>query len=117
MVLAVASKAGAAGHPMLDLARAAWAQAIESVRSMRPPPRGAHHHRHLTLAARDIGDALDAVRLHLRGADDAATNVVMGRLRQGFEELRHAAAALPGFEMVGFAQGCCARHPIRSDAR
>lgn len=111
MVLAVSSHTGVAGHPMLDLAQEARRQALEAVRATRPPPRGAHHYRHLAAAAALIGAALDASRLDRRGGDDPATEAVLGPLRAGFQELRHAAVALPGFAVVDFTQGCCARQP------
>jgi hypothetical protein len=111
LVLAVASGGGAAGHPMLDLADAALREAKDTISTTRPPPRGAHHHRHVTRAAELIAAALDAARRHRRGADDAATDAALLPLRAGFQELQLAAAVLPGFEVVAFEQGCCARHP------
>jgi len=47
---------------------------------------------------------------------------VLAPLRAGFQELQWAAAALPGFEIVAFSQGCCALHaapplaPLRTTA-
>lgn len=117
LVLAVSSKKGAAGHPMLDLADAARTEAIDSIRRLHPPPRAAHHHRHLAQAAQLIGLALDAARLHRTGDDDARTDAVMRPLRAGFRELQWAAGALPGFEVVAFSQGCCARHLARSSGQ
>ena len=110
LVLAVSGSHGAAGHPMLDLAHTALQEANDAVLGLRPPPRGAHHHRHLARAARAIGTALAAARLHMRGSDDAATDAVLRPLRAGFQELQWAATTLPGFEVVAFSQGCCARH-------
>ncbi len=110
LVLAVSGRTGAAGHPMLDLAQTARRDAQDVVFGTVAPPRGVHHHRHLSRAAGLIGAALDAARLHRRGDDDAATDAVLKPLRAGFQELQQAAAALPGFEVVAFAQGCCARH-------
>jgi hypothetical protein len=111
LVLAVSGGSGAAGHPMLNLARTARLEANDVVLCTQPPARGAHHHRHLVRASRAIGAALDAVRLHMRGSDDPGTDAVLRPLRAGFTELQRAAAALPGFEVVAFSQGCCARHP------
>jgi hypothetical protein len=111
LVLAVAGRHGAAGHPMLELAHAAREAAGDTVLRLRPPSRAAHHHRHLLQAAGLIAAALDAARLHRCGGDDARTDAVLQPLRAGFQHLQWAAGALPGFEVVAFAQGCCARHP------
>jgi hypothetical protein len=110
LVLAVSAQRGAAGHPMLDLANAARTEANDLLRRTSPPPRGAHHHRHLLAAARAIGMALAATRRHLRAADDAGVDAILAPLRAGYQELQWAANALPGFEVVAFSQGCCARH-------
>ena len=115
LVLGVTGGRGVAGHPMLDLADTARRAADDAVRGTRPPPRGAHHHRHLAEATRLVAAALEAARLHLR-ADDAATDAILVPLRAGFRELQWAAAALPGFEVVAFSQGCCARHPAPAPA-
>ncbi len=110
LVLAVTTKQGTAGHPMLDLADTARQAAADAVLGRQPPPRGAHHHRHLVLAVRAIAAAIDAARLNRRGSDDTGTDAVLTPLRAGYQELQWAAAVLPGFETVAFSQGCCARH-------
>lgn len=110
LVLAVASGQGVAGHPMLELADTVLGTAADAVRGCRPPPRGAHHHRHLARALEQFGLALTAARLNLRAGDEAATDAIMTPLRAGFSELQSAANVLPGFEVVAFSQGCCARH-------
>lgn len=110
LVLAVAGGQGVAGHPMLELADTALRAADDAVRSRRPPPRGAHHHRHLARASERLGVALAAARLHLRAGDEAGTDAILAPLRAGFTELQRAADVLPGFEVVAFSQGCCARH-------
>jgi len=76
----------------------------------RLPPRSAHHHRHLVRALEQLGLALAAARLNLRASDEAGTDAIMAPLRAGFSELQSAANVLPGFEVVAFSQGCCARH-------
>ncbi len=110
LVLATVTRQGTAGHPMLDLADTARREASEAIGTCRPPPPAEHHHRHLSLAAREIAAALDAARRMLRGGDDAALDTVLVPLRAGYRELQWAAGALPGFEVVAFSQGCCARH-------
>lgn len=111
LVLAVAGGHGVAGHPMLELADTALSAAADIARSCRPPPRGAHHHRHLVRALDQLSGALAAARLHLRAGDEAGTDAILVPLRAGFAELQWAANVLPGFEVVAFSQGCCARHP------
>ena len=109
LVLAMSGGRGVAGHPMLDLAGTAQRAAGDAIRGRLPPPRAVHHHMHLKNAANRIADALRAARLQLR-ADDASTDAILAPLRAGYRELQWAAAALPGFEVVAFSQGCCARH-------
>jgi len=109
LVLAVAGGYGVAGHPMLELIDTALSAATDAVRR-RPPPRGAHQHRHLLRALDQLGLALAAARLHLRAGYDAEIDAIMVPLRAGFAELQWAANVLPGFEVVAFSQGCCARH-------
>lgn len=113
LVLAASAGRAAAGHPMLDLANAARQQADDALLRRRPPPVCAHHHRHLRAAARAIGVALAAVRRHLRADDEAGMDATLEPLRAGYQELQWAASALPGFEVVAFSQGCCARAPVK----
>lgn len=113
LVLAVSGNHGTAGHPMLDLAASAQLEASDALRRAPPPRRARHHHLHLLHAGTNIGLALEAARLHLRGSDEAGTDAVLRPLRAGFQELQRAAAALPGLEIVAFSQGCCAQHPAR----
>lgn len=117
LVLTVSARRGAAGHPMLDLANTARREAADTLLRTEPPPRCAHHHRHLLAAMREIGAALAAARRNLRADDDAGTEAILAPLRAGYKDLQWAASALPGFEIVAFSQGCCARHPAPDPPR
>jgi hypothetical protein len=110
LVLATSGGRGVAGHPILELAREARAEAEAAIRSARVPPRGRHHQRHLLRCARAITRALQ-VAAELHADDGAAVDAVLRPLRAGYQELQWAAGALPGFEVVAFEQGCCATHP------
>ena len=109
LVLAAACGRSAPGHPMLAVAREVWAEAMDVIRRLEAPEPGRHHHRHLRSAAVAIGRALAEARC-LSGNNATVVDVILRPLRDGFQELQWAAGALPGFEIVAFEQGCCARH-------
>lgn len=110
LLLAAVGSAEARSHPGLPPAAACCAEAHERLRRAVPTPRAAHHHRHLLQAAAAVGAALTAIA-HLRRHDDATIAAVQAPLQEGYRHLQWAAGALPGFEIVAFAQGCCASHP------
>lgn len=109
LVLSAIGSRGAQGNPMLEMAIAAHAQAAEGLRGLTPTARAAHHHHHLRLAAEALGEALTTTRHSLK-LTATVTDAIQARLRQALEDLRWASRALPGFELVNFAQGCCAMH-------
>ena len=114
LVLAAAGGPSAQDHPMLGLAGGCVAEALDGLRALAPPERGAHHHRHLLRAAGAIGTALGSARERLSRRDDASMDAILVPLRIGYRHLQWAAGALPGFEIVAFGQGCCAAHPAVS---
>ncbi|ANW00140.1 hypothetical protein LMTR13_08040 [Bradyrhizobium icense] len=109
LLLATAgSRAAAWGHPMLRLAEDMHQGAMERIRSATVPRGAAHHHYHLVKAGSLIGDALrscKAARVLAADVDPALSS-----LRDGWEQLRLTAAALPGFEVIAFDRACCAEH-------
>lgn len=111
MVLAVSgARSATPDHPMLALAEALHEEALDALGAMRVPDAARHHAYHLRAAARRIGGALAAARSQLHGGDAGAMDAVLAPLNAGWTELRHAGAALPGFEVIGFSQSCCAAH-------
>jgi hypothetical protein len=109
MVLAAAGASSGAHQPMLERAVEARAEAEEAIRSASAPPRAAHHHRHLLRADRALAAALKASGRAIYKRDDGALDAIIVPLRAAHTEMQHAAAALPGFEIVALSQACCAR--------
>ncbi len=100
-------------HAVLAAARAAYAEAAANLHCVGVPERARHQHYHLLLALDLIGVALQhcgneiaAYAFNCRNIDDA-----LQPLQRGYAHLQQAAALLPGFEVIAFAQGCCASHP------
>jgi hypothetical protein len=110
MVLATATGAAIAGHPMLDLAAEAASEAEDGLRAERVPERARHHHHHVLQALHGIRQAVAAARRCLVGRDEIAIDAVIGPLRVAHQNLLWATGALPGFEIVALSQACCARH-------
>lgn len=97
-------------HPMLVAVRKEIARVGDNLRSVHPPPTARHHHLHLLRAADLIGSVVERVTLTLRRDGAAAVTALAADLRAGWDELRHAENALPGFETMNFGQSCCAMH-------
>lgn len=112
LVLNVAGARNAGGHPMLDLACAAEAEARDVILAVSAslPPRAAHHHRHMLSAGRSLTAALVSAKRDFHWGDDRAIDTILVPLRRTYRELQHAAFALPGFEIVALSQGCCVAH-------
>ncbi len=86
-------------------------EASGALAALPVPAAAAHHAHHMTEAATALGRvaALLAPAPH-GSADEAARTAVSAGLRSATDHLRHAARALPGFEMVDLTQSCCATH-------
>ncbi len=112
LVLKVAGARKAGGHPMLDLACAAEAEARDVILALSAslPSQAAHHHRHMLSATRLLAAALASAKQDLHRCDDRALDKILVPLRRTYRELQHAAFALPGFEIVALSQGCCVAH-------
>ena len=110
LVLAAASGAVIAGHPMLELAAEALRQASDEIRTAKAPPRARHHHRHVIQAVQALDASLGAARRAFRRCDEATIDAVLGPLRLAHQHLLWATTALPGFEIVALSQACCAQH-------
>jgi len=112
LVLAAAGSRAAVDHPMLGSARGSLDEATERLRLAQPPQSARHHHHHLVEAATLTALALDNAEAGMRrlgGENDVGPAIEP--LKAAHRHLQWAAAALPGFEIVAFEQGCCAAHP------
>jgi hypothetical protein len=89
-------------HPLLPAARELHRAAQDGVRSARPTERARMHHRALLDSAAALAQALEAAKA-------GEVDPVLIPLRAADAHLRRASRELPGFEMVAFEQGCCAR--------
>jgi len=109
LVLAASgAKSALPDHPMLESAEQLYSSALDGVRATRPTVRASLHHGYLLSAASDLRSALAAARVHLLpSALGVEIDPVLVPLRAAYAHLQKAAGALPGFEMVAFAQGCC----------
>jgi hypothetical protein len=107
---ATGAKTAAPDHPMLSSAAQLFDRTTDAVERLQPSvtaPAKAHHDN-VRRAASALRDALSATRLEL-GKPGAAADLdnALVPLRLGYACLHQAAAALPGFQMVAFDQGCC----------
>jgi hypothetical protein len=89
------SRTAVPDHPMFTSARELSCSARDGIRGARVTPRTRAHHAHLVNAA-----------AMLDGAFSSADPLQL--LQSAYSELRAASKALPGFEMISFACGCCA---------
>jgi hypothetical protein len=103
-------------HAMLKAAADAHAEATDGLATAHAPARAAHHHLHLTEAARTIGAALAvaAEQMHGFAAGRREVDAALRPLKLGYRHLQWAAGALPGFEIVSFQQACCAGHSAKA---
>jgi hypothetical protein len=101
-------------HPMLGTARTLFDEVRGRVEQTRPTERARPHHMRLQQAAACLATALAASQHALASAGDV--DAALAPLRSAYDELQHAARALPGFRMVAFERGCCAGHAATSAA-
>jgi hypothetical protein len=116
LLAAAKSRTATPDHPMLTLAAQTYREALDVIGAAVAPPRGQHHHRHLTGAAIWIGRALAAARSGSGRSGTLEVETTLSLLRRGWQELQWAVGALPGFELVAFDQACCAHHGRRNAA-
>jgi len=109
---ATGAKTAAPDHPILTSAAQLFDHAADGVERLRysVTERARPHHDDLQRAATALRHAMAATRLELGKPGLAADlDAPLGPLRDAYASLQHAASALPGFQMVAFDQGCCAR--------
>jgi hypothetical protein len=111
LVLAGAGANSAApDHPLLKTAEELFQDAVDGIRRARVTVRARQHHQCLLRAAAAVRDALDAAHTHLgRRGGPVDIDPILTPLGAGYAHLQRAAEALPGFEMIAFDRGCCAR--------
>jgi len=111
LVLAAAGAKGAApDHPLLETAEQLFRDAADGIRGARVTVRARQHHHCLLRAVAAVKHALDAAHAQLgRQGVHVDIDAILTPLRAGYAHLQRAANALPGFEMIAFDRGCCAR--------
>jgi hypothetical protein len=111
LVLAAAGANDAApDHPLLATAEQLFHDAVDGIRHARVTPRARQHHDCLLAAIAAVRQALDAAHTHLgRQSAHVGRDPILTPLRAGYADLQRAADALPGFDLVAFDRGCCAR--------
>jgi hypothetical protein len=100
-------------HPLLKHAACLHQEATDALRLIRTTEQARQHHHYLLQASVALGDALAAARRHL---DSSEIDPILVPLRAGYAELERASKSLPGFEMIGFDQSCCALASPRSNS-
>jgi hypothetical protein len=105
LLVLAASGSQSAGphHPILTSAAELYRNALETLHRARVPLSAHMHHESLLHAAAALGRAIQGAQSGL------AIDPVLIPLRAAYGHLQLASNALPGFPMVAFDQGCCAR--------
>jgi hypothetical protein len=105
LLVLAASGSQSAGphHPMLTSAAEIYRNALEIVHRTRVPVSARAHHQDLIQAAAALNRAIVAAQSGL------AIDPVLVPLRAAYGHLQRASTALPGFPIIAFEQGCCAR--------
>jgi hypothetical protein len=111
LVLAAAGANDAApDHPLLATAEQLFDDAVDGIRHARVSVRARQHHHGLLAAIAAVRQALDAAHTQLgRQSAHVDLDPILTPLRAGYAHLQRAADALPGFDMIAFDRGCCAR--------
>ena len=87
------------------------AEAREELRGIQVPDAARHHHHHMSAAAEALSRVagLMADGGLVRG-EERSRREASAALRDATDHLRHAANALPGFEIADLRHSCCAAH-------
>jgi len=109
LVLAAAGgKSATPDHPVLEAAGRLHESASAGIRGLRATPRASAHRDYLSRAAAALECALASAQTHLwRVGRSAEVEPILLPLQAAYDQLRLAAGALPGFEMISFEQACC----------
>ena len=123
LVLAAAGgKSATPDHPMLGAIERLHQSAAAEIQGLRQAGRASAHREHVSQASEALGCALSCARDYLgRTEHGTAVNGVLYPLQAACDQLRCAAGALPGFQVISFEQACCGPQipttGIASDAR
>jgi hypothetical protein len=111
LVLAAAGANSAApDHPLVETAEQLLHDADDGIRRARVPVGARQHHHCLLAAIAALRHAVDAAHTHLgRRSPAGDLDPILMPLRAGYAHLQRAADTLPGFDMIAFDRGCCAR--------
>lgn len=97
-------------HPMIDVTIAAWHGVEDAVRAVAVPASAEHVHSHFLKAGHHVAAALAIIGARRAKFDDAALDAALDALKKAQQEMQWSSAAVPGLQVVDFAQGCCAMH-------
>jgi hypothetical protein len=109
LVLAAAgSESATPDHPMLEAAKHLHESATAGIRGLRATERARAHRNYLSRSAAALECALSSAHTHLSSISRGAEiEPILLPLQTAYAQLRLAATALPGFEMISFDQACC----------
>jgi hypothetical protein len=111
VLTAAGTRSAPPDHPTLEVARETFRDAADHVRHAQATDRSRRHHDHLLQAVTAFEAALAAACDRRSSGRPADIDLVLRPLRTAYAHLQEAADRLPGFELVAFAKGCCARLP------
>jgi hypothetical protein len=96
--LLVLSATGSKSVAPLQATEQLYKNAVDGLKSVRVTTRARRHHNSLQTALEKLGDALSSAK---------GTGDPLIPLESAYADLRSAARALPGYEMVSFKDCCC----------
>ncbi len=104
-------------HDVLAAAAASHRFVAVHLPRVNVPERAREQHSYLLQALDLIGTALRACQRDIAkyARSNASVTDALRPLQAGYAHLQRAATLLPGFEVIDFAQGCCASHPAVLD--
>lgn len=110
LVLAALRAADAvADHPALLRAAELLGECRQTLPQMRATARAREHHECLMRAARTLDLAVRSAQTRAQARTDADIHRLSLTVKAAYADLAAATAALPGFQIVSFADACCAR--------
>ena len=117
LVLAASGNSDAAAHPMLVIAKDHACKARERFAALRPIVAAQHGRRHFLLAEENLRAALEQMaKSHRRlGASRRGIDIdeTYALLVASQKDLKFAAIALPGIEVVSMSESCACHALIR----
>ena len=99
-----------ADHPALMRASCLLGDCLDDLPRLRPTALARPHHERLMRVAHAMDAAVRDAQTRALIRTDADIHRVSIAVKAAYADLAAATAALPGFQMVSFADACCARH-------